>query len=87
MNIPNEAVETAAKAIHENGGFYSWEDPEGWREKAATEEARAALESAAPILMHRAWVEGYRVGEVDCFLGEGGDQPAENKSPYGRKSL
>lgn len=43
MTIPDEAVEAAAKAI---AGEY-------WR--TAMDDARAALEAAAPFLMARAW--------------------------------
>lgn len=50
QTIPEAAVRAAAKAIHEAGGFYEWEDPKGWREAAATQEARAALEAAAPFM-------------------------------------
>lgn len=62
MTVPDEAVEAAAKAIHEAGGFYKWEDPEGWRERAASEEARAALTAAAPFIAAQAWDEGRLAG-------------------------
>jgi len=48
--IPEAAVEAAAKAIHEAAGW-DWEDATGWREICATNEARAALEAAAPHML------------------------------------
>ena len=76
--IPAEAVEAAAKAIHEAGGFYKWEDPEGWREQAANLEARPALEAAAPYMLAQAWDEGYTLGYADCANKQESNRP----NPY-----
>lgn len=50
MTISNEAVEAAARAIHEAG---DWDEPwtgDDWRADCARSEALRALEAVAPII-------------------------------------
>lgn len=70
MNIPEEAVIAAAYALREafDMGLDGFE-----------EQARAALEAAAPRLQATAWDEGQRAWE-DELLGR-----AAGTNPYGSK--
>ena len=68
MNIPEEAIEAAARVAFPS----AWEEAEWrnawhaesyrahmkWARKRALDQARAALEAAAPMLMAQAWNEG-----------------------------
>jgi len=73
MNIPDEAIEAAARELYEeersaSDGFDDWPEwgdaPEVGR-GAFCDLARAALKAAAPILYIEAWDDGYEDGLID----------------------
>lgn len=75
MNIPAEAVEAAARAMNPAvWGPQVWtfqahgETPTEARnrvQREALQQARAALEAAAPHMMAAAWDQGYKTGLFD----------------------
>lgn len=55
MNIPDDALEAAARAIHEKGDSWDldrtcWDDLTDMGRGACRQDARVALEAAAPLL-------------------------------------
>lgn len=67
MNIPNEAIEAAAK------GAFKRTHPHGNWSLAISDmrdqylsEAHAALEAAAPYMLAEAWEQGYEAADYDA---------------------
>ena len=76
-NIPDAAVEAAARVIHSQHEQSPLED---WSEDfqlAARRDARAALEAAAPHLMAEAWEQG-----ADAEFGRAVLNRARQANPY-----
>jgi hypothetical protein len=81
--IPAEAVEAAAKWLHDNNcrsaihsGFPADEPCYDWME-----EAKELLEAAAPYMLAAAWEEGYD-GAIDAYDGRNVSNPY-GKAPHG----
>lgn len=76
MNIPEEAIDAAAKALHDKDcGFNDWEyiHPGQWPYR---DRALQALEAAAPYLMAEAWEQGWENARGNyCSLYTGRDIP------------
>lgn len=88
--IPNEAVDAAANAISQSSGmrfdgFWSRiEDLEPEDREYALQEARAALEAAAPYIQAAAWDEGEAAGQDNVDSNRGYN--IEHKyNPYTRQ--
>jgi hypothetical protein len=61
VNIPDEAVEAAAKVLCEQ----MWENAHEKQRAYAREEARLALEAAAQYIAAEAWDEGEQAGAMN----------------------
>ena len=57
MNIPDEAVEAAARVIYRTSGAYKRANYETAR-TSCTREAKKVLEAAAPMIAFAAWEQG-----------------------------
>ena len=80
MNIPDEAVEAAALALLERDyGVRDWSIVTEQVKGNYLDEARTALEAAAPHLMAQAWDEGERVGFEESFRD---NDPRHTRNPY-----
>ena len=62
MKISTEAIEAAARAVHELTGVGPWVRLVGHRKDALRLQMREALEASAPHLMAQAWQEGFKQG-------------------------
>lgn len=71
MNIPDEAVEAAAKALYQNT-LTSWDGAHARTKELCRRDARAALEAAAPHLLAEAWREGCAEG-LACDWDKGAE--------------
>ena len=69
--IPDEAVEAAAKAIFGDPTGETWALQLPEVQERSREDARLALEAAAPLLTAAAWDDGYghgyKHGKEDCM--------------------
>lgn len=66
--IPVEAVEAAALALYERDyGVTDWDIVSVGTRDNYIDEARTALEAAAPYMMAGAWDEGYHTGDCESF--------------------
>lgn len=91
MNIPEEAIEKAARALYAsfdagNEPPLNWdEDLDGEGQENVRNFARAALSAAAPTLMAMAWDE---VSDfLDSELGDGAGNFVYNNNPYRKEQL
>lgn len=82
-DIPDEAVEAAAKAEAEEWIIDGtpWEDDFEDHKAVVRERMRIALTAAAPSLMALAWDEGYAGGKTDAYHEERG-RDVETENPY-----
>lgn len=73
--IPDEAVEAAAKAIFGDPTGETWALQMPETQARFREDARLAIEAAAPLLTGPAWDDGYghgyRHGQADCKQADG----------------
>lgn len=81
MNIPDEAVEAAAKASYHHNDNEGWDTEAKWFKHDFLEDARAQLEAAAPILMAQAWAEGFKQGGPMHDVNYD-DPDAHKRNPY-----
>jgi len=79
QQIPEAAVEAAAKAIHDLGVEGPWDGRSEEIRDLYREDARAALGSAARYLMAQAWDEGCSEG---LLVNNGWEAGALDANPY-----
>jgi hypothetical protein len=79
-NIPDAAVDAAAKAYYDLG-FSSWEGAHEDTREVQRDDMRAALEAAAPHLMSQAWDEGEAAGQDNADSNRGYDIE-HKRNPY-----
>ena len=60
--IPDVAVEAAAKCTYEREMGVNWDGLQSSVKRGYLEDARAALEAAAPHMLAEAWDEGHAAG-------------------------
>ena len=65
--VTDEMVETAAQAAYNSrsGGYNLWAHATRCEEEMYLEDARAALEAAAPQIAAAAWAEGYAAAQLE----------------------
>jgi hypothetical protein len=85
MNIPEEAIEKAARKIFEYDAPYhrpdEWEPLNKYAKFDYRNAARAVLEAAVPPLMAQAWEEGQQAGYENAYYQQ--TPPVEpNTNPY-----
>jgi len=71
-------MEAAAKALRDRHAAEVFELPV----ESFLEDARLALEAAAPYLQAHAWLEGYKAGELDGAFQVNGHEPPDERNPY-----